>query len=51
MNILDVILDLTDMDFFSLPTGGTTRNVTIFGVDMCLFTKIDNRKKIYFHSW
>ena len=31
--------------FFSHPSGGTGRNVIIFGVDMSLSTKIDNRKK------
>ena len=38
-------LDLIDMDFFSHPSGGTGRNVIIFGVDMSSSTKIDNRKK------
>ena len=37
--------------FFSHPSGGTGRNVIIFGVDMSSSTKIDNRKKIYFNSW
>ena len=32
--------------FFSHPSGGTGRNVIIFGVDMNLSTKIDKRKKI-----
>ena len=31
--------------FFSHPSGGTGRNVIIFGVDMSLSTKIDNTKK------
>ena len=31
--------------FFSYPSGGTGRNVIIFGVDMSPSTKIDNRKK------
>ena len=31
--------------FFSHPSGGTGRNVIIFGVDMSSSTKIDNRKK------
>ena len=31
--------------FFSHPSGGTGRNVIIFGVDMNSSTKIDNRKK------
>ena len=43
IDILDVVLDLIDMNFFSHPSGGTGRNVIIFGVDMS--TKIDNRKK------
>ena len=31
--------------FFSASSGGTGRNVIIFGVDMSSSTKIDNRKK------
>ena len=31
--------------FFSHPSGGTGRNVIIFGVDMSSTTKINNRKK------
>ena len=31
--------------FFTHPSGGTGRNVIIFGVDMSSSTKIDNRKK------
>ena len=31
--------------FFSHPSGGTGRNVIIFGVDMSLSTELDNRKK------
>ena len=31
--------------FFSHPSGGTGRNVIIFGVDMSSSTKIGNRKK------
>ena len=31
--------------FFSHPSGGTGKNVIIFGVDMSSSTKIDNRKK------
>ena len=30
--------------FFSDSSGGTGRNVIIFGVDMSLSTKLDNRK-------
>ena len=40
-----MVLDLIDMDFFSHPSGGTGRNVIIFGVDMSSSTRIDNRKK------
>ena len=32
-------------EFFLHPSSGTGRNVTIFGVDMSLSTKIDKRKK------
>ena len=38
-------LDLIEKDFFSHPSGGTGRNVIIFGVDMSSLTKTDNRKK------
>ena len=38
-------LDLIEKDFFSHPSGGTGKNVIIFGVDMSFSTKIDNRKK------
>ena len=34
--------------FFSHPSGGTGRNVIIFGVDMSSSTKIDNREKYIF---
>ena len=40
-----MVLDLIDMDFFSHPSGGTGRNVIIFGVDMSSSRKTDNRKK------
>ena len=40
-----MVLDLIDIDFFSHPSGGTGRNVIIFGVDMSSSTRIDNRKK------
>ena len=33
--------------FYSHPSGGTRRNVIIFGVDISLSTRIDNRKKIF----
>ena len=45
INIQGMVLDLTEKDFFSHPSGGTGRNVIIFGVDMSSSTKIDNRKK------
>ena len=32
---------------FSHPSGGTGKNIQIFGVDMSSSTKIDNRKKIF----
>ena len=34
--------------FFSCSSGGAGRNVEIFGVDMSLSTKIDNKKKTLF---
>ena len=34
VNILDMVLDLIKEDFFSHPSGGTGRNVNIFGVDI-----------------
>ena len=37
-------------EFFSNPSGGTSKNVIIFGVDMSSSTKIDNRKKRCFTS-
>ena len=40
-------LDLIDMDFFSHPSGGSGRNVIIFGVDMSSSTKVNNSKKIF----
>ena len=33
---------------FSFPDTALSRNVIIFGVDMSLSTKVDNRKKTYF---
>ena len=50
-DILIMDLDLIDMDFFKNSSGGTGRNVIIFGVDMSSSTKIDSRKKRYFNSW
>ena len=43
--------NLIDMDFFSHPSGGTGRNVTIFEVNMSSSTKIDNRKKDILILW
>ena len=40
-------LDLIDMDFFSHPSGGSGRNVIIFGVDMSSSTKVNSSKKIF----
>ena len=40
-----MVLDLTDMDFFSHPSSGTDKNVIIFGADTSSSTEIDNRKK------
>ena len=39
-------LNLINMDFFSHPSGGTGRNLIIFGGDISSSTNIDNRKKI-----
>ena len=50
LNILDTVFDLISIDFFSLPSGATDRNVIIFGVDMSLSTKIDHKKR-YFNYW
>ena len=47
-------LELIGMVFFShaSASGGTSRNVIIFGVDMSSSSNIDNRKKKrYFNSW
>ena len=54
-NTLDTVLNLINMDFthtlsVSNLNWGTGRNVIIFGVDMSLSTKIDNKKKM-FRSW
>ena len=45
MDILIMELDLIENDFFLHPSGGTSRNVIIFGLGMSSSTKIDNRKK------
>ena len=37
--------DLIEEYFFLHPSGGTGKNVIIFGVDMSSSSKIDNRKK------
>ena len=39
------ILEFDRHGFFSDPSGGAGRNVIIFGVDMSLSTKTDNRIK------
>ena len=44
MDILVTKLDLVEKDFFSHPSGGTGRNLIIFGVDMSSSTKTDNKK-------
>ena len=44
INILYMVLDLIENEFFSHPSRGTGRNVIIFGVDMSSSTKIYNRK-------
>ena len=36
------------MEFFSHPSSETGRNIIIFGADMSLSTRIDNRKKDIF---
>ena len=51
MNILDMEINLTDMEFFSFPGTGLDRNWIIFGVDMSSSTKIDNRGKNIFWFW
>ena len=51
ISILDVQLDLIKKSF-SQPSGGTGRNVIIFGVDMSSSTKIGNEKEdICKDSW
>ena len=35
------------MRFFSHPSGGTGKNIIIFGVDMSSSTKTDNKKNIF----
>ena len=37
--------------YFCHPSGGTDRNVIIFGVDMSSSIKNWQQKKIYFNSW
>ena len=44
INILDIVLDSTENDFFSIGDE-VGRNVIIFGVDMSSFSHIDNKKK------
>ena len=43
-NILDIVLDLIEKDFF-LIGDEVGRNVTIFGADMSSSPHIDNKKK------
>ena len=50
INILDIVLHLIDMEFFSHASGGDGKNVIVFGVDMSSSAKIDNRKKKFFNS-
>ena len=38
-------MDLIKQDFFSHPSGGTGKNVMVFGVGMSSTTKTDNRRK------
>ena len=45
-NVLDMILDLTEKDFYSIDHE-VAWNVIIFGVDMGLSPHIDNIKKIF----
>ena len=40
-----------DKGFYWHPSGGTGRNVIIFGVYMNSSTKIGNKKKRHFNSW
>ena len=40
-----MVLDLIEKDFFSHLSGGSGKNVIIFGVDMCSSAKIDSRQK------
>ena len=44
-SIPDMVLDLIQKKFFSFPTGGSGKNVIIFGVDMSSSVHIDNKKK------
>ena len=40
-----MVLDLIEKNFFTHPSGGTGKNIIIFGVDMSSTTKNNNRKK------
>ena len=51
INVLDIKLRLIDMDCFHHRSGGTGRNVIIFGVDVSSSIKIDSRKKDILISW
>ena len=44
INILDVVLDLIEKDFFSIGNE-FVKNTIIFGVDISLSPHIDNEKK------
>ena len=42
-----MVLDLMNMEFFSLPYGsGISKNIILFGVDHRCFEHADNRRKI-----
>ena len=42
-----MVLDLMNMEFFSLPCGsGISKNIILFGVDHRCFAHADNRRKI-----
>ena len=40
-----MVLDLIEKNFFTHPSGGTGKNIIMFGVDMSSTTKNNNRKK------
>ena len=47
INILDIVLNLIEKDFFSHPGGGTGRNVINLWVDISSLPYIDNKKNIF----